>query len=235
MGPLQSVAVALFLVLPAGFGVFIPVCSPDTTISRKLEMTGFHRLLSYSVEIVHSGDWDDCTICIEELIPSGLYVNPDEIASLKHPNNISVYFNDLPDIEAPKSLSKAFTAAFCSSLEPDSNLLSAEISVPLHLRYHSARSDGGFDKARLKLPKAFIHCSSQPSCLDMFPKFPCPGKESTKCLFQALNYKMNGKEIELEVPVGKMADFYLVFGVTIMLVYTGAIYIVVGAFMKKND
>ncbi|XP_030430278.1 phosphatidylinositol-glycan biosynthesis class X protein isoform X3 [Gopherus evgoodei] len=143
---------------------------PDITVTQQLLKEGFHRDLLTKVEL-GAGDEaiGSCTVAIKEHLPTGLYVDPYELASLQQHNlTEALMIPDTVDVESPEYL--ATDLAIVVYTKPDPQCASCfKAMLPVHCRYHRPTEDDGEALTVLKSPEILIHChKSNPH--------PTPGK-----------------------------------------------------------
>ncbi|XP_039345487.1 phosphatidylinositol-glycan biosynthesis class X protein isoform X2 [Mauremys reevesii] len=146
------------LVCTAG-NLFAQATCPDITVTQQLLKEGFHRDLLTKVEL-GAGDEaiGSCTVAIKEHLPTGLYVDPYELASLQQHNlTEALMIPDIVDVESPEYL--ATDLAIVVYMKPDPQCASCfKAMLPVHCRYHRPTEDDGEALTLLKSPEILIHC-----------------------------------------------------------------------------
>lgn len=204
------------------------VCEIHATIIRRIENEGFHRDIHSLVEIVtgSSTPWGDCMMILEESMPSGLYVNPDQLADLRRFGHVQACPIGIVDVEAPQKDSVPHSVHVYSSLNRTENLLSASLTLPFHVRYHSPIPHGGYSTVQLGAPSLLLHCENDLQCVHgKRVHAPCGPCSRELCQWVSLVYKTNSPTISLHVPVGNSSHYALVIIVTLLVTCGGCIYI----------
>jgi len=88
-----------------------------------------------------------------------------------------------------------------SSLNRTENLLSASLTLPFHIRYHSPIPHGGYSTVQLGAPSLLLHCQNGMQCVqgERIPA-PCRPCSEELCQWVNLAYK-TVSEIEVRVLV----------------------------------
>lgn len=204
------------------------VCEIHATIIRRIENEGFHRDIHSLVEIVtgYSTPWGDCMVILEESMPSGLYINPDQLSDLRHFGQVQACPVGMVDIEAPEKDSLPHSVHVYSSLNRTENLLSASLTLPFHIRYHSPIPHGGYSTVRLGAPSLLLNCQNGMQCVQgKRIHAPCRPCSRELCQWVNLAYKTNSPSISLPVPVGNSSHHVLVIIVTLLVTCAGCFYI----------
>ncbi|KAJ9601554.1 hypothetical protein L9F63_000297 [Diploptera punctata] len=204
------------------------VCDIHATIIRRIENEGFHRDVNSLVEIVtgHSTLWGECMLILEEHMPSGLYVNPDQLADLRRVNQLQGCPIGKVDIEAPQKDSTPHSVQVYSHLNRTENLLSAHLSLPFHVRYHSPIAHGGYSIVKLGAPSLLLRCQNDVQCVQgRRVQAPCRPCKTEMCQWVNLTYKTNSPRINMYVPVGNSSHQGLVTLVTLLVTCGGCVYI----------
>lgn len=195
-------------------------------LSRTSLHSGFHRTVETAVNLTTTSRFlidCNCVILLKELLPSGLYVDTYQTDSLYQHGAAKVYSPAEIDLELPEYLSQSheiFVYKNTTSYDTD-DLLQAEVSLPVHLRYHRPRVDDKFLSVSLWPPTVMLHCM----CADWLSKqeelvaAPCSKDTSLSCMWLQLHCT-GGKELSFEVPVGQLGHFLLVTVATIIVTFT---------------
>ncbi|XP_021934396.1 phosphatidylinositol-glycan biosynthesis class X protein isoform X2 [Zootermopsis nevadensis] len=168
------------------------ICEIHATVIRRIENEGFHRDIHSLVEIV-TGYFtllDDCVMILEETMPSGLYVNPDQLADMRRFRQVQACPVGMVDIEASQKDSLPHSVYVYSSLNRTENLLSASLTLPFHVRYHSPTPHGGYSMVQLAAPSLLLHCQNDMQCVQgKRIHAPCRPCGSDLCQWVNLTYK----------------------------------------------
>ncbi|PSN41742.1 hypothetical protein C0J52_16920 [Blattella germanica] len=204
------------------------VCEIHATIIRRIENEGFHRDVNSLVEIVtgHSTLWGDCLVILEESMPSGLYVNPDQLADLQRVGQVHACPVGHVDVEASQRNSPPHFVHVYSMLNRTENLLSASLSLPFHVRYHSPVPHGGYSVVELGAPSLLLRCKNDVKCVQgKRVRAPCEPCRQEMCTWVNLSYKTNSPRISMYVPVGNATHQGLVTIITLLVTCGGCVYI----------
>merc|ERR1711990_574313 len=131
-------------------GVFV-------SIMRRIFNPGYHKDLLSEVEVMLTTTLlpDRCTLLVEETIPRGAYVDPDQMRDLRHRTGLRSFIPSKVDIEKPEFESEAFRVYIFRNLEVRENLRVTDVQLPVHLRYHRPAPplpDGSPPTATVKIP-----------------------------------------------------------------------------------
>ncbi|XP_034241345.1 uncharacterized protein LOC117645346 [Thrips palmi] len=206
-------------------------CGLHATIVRQVEREGFHRDLGSLVELVAQNplEWQNCTVALQETIPSGLYVNQDQLLDLERQGILTACPETFVDVEAAQWQSESFNVLVYSSLQTALNLLYAHIRMPIHLRYHAPTETGGYAGVYIPPPKLFIRCSNEITCgnKDSYFSAPCDGCTGSSCSWLPLQFNTNTPQqgLRVMVPVGNKSLLPVVNAVTFLVTGGGCLYI----------
>ena len=105
------------------------------------------------------------------------------------------------DIEASEKDAVPHTVLVYSSLNRTENLLSASLTLPFHIRYHSPVPHGGYSTVQLGAPSLLLHCQNGMQCVQGERiRAPCRPCSQELCQWVNLAYK-TVSEFELKVLV----------------------------------
>lgn len=206
-------------------------CGLHATIVRQVEREGFHRELGSLIELVAQNplEWQNCTIALQETIPSGLYVNQDQLMDLERQGTLTACPETFVDVEASQWHSEAFTVLVYSALQTAHNLLYAHLRMPIHLRYHAPTESGGYAAVFVPPPKLMIRCSNEITCgrKDSYFSAPCDGCSGPQCSWLQLPFSTNTPKdgLRVMVPVGNKSLLSIVNAVTFLVTGGGCLYI----------
>jgi hypothetical protein len=94
------------------------------------------------------------------------------------------------DIEAPQKDSLPHSVHVYSSLNRTENLLSASLTLPFHVRYHSPIPHGGYSTVQLGAPSLLLHCQNDLQCVQgKRVNAPCGPCSRELCQWINLIYK----------------------------------------------
>ncbi|XP_075194821.1 GPI alpha-1,4-mannosyltransferase I, stabilizing subunit isoform X1 [Anomaloglossus baeobatrachus] len=207
---LKSAEALTFFILTSFFcsGITTEIFCPKLTVRREILKNGFHRDLVTTVEVHSSAEqMNSCSILLQETVPSGLFLDPYQLSSLRQHNLTEVVLMSLVDLEAPEYLSIESNALVY--LRPDPSCAGCFISsVPIHARYHRPSAQVSDVSIVLQKPQLLVHCSKGfpfSSCLD-YPlvEAPCAPSGEMKCKWMDIPYTEVKEKLELQVPVGRI-------------------------------
>ncbi|KAK6187585.1 hypothetical protein SNE40_005578 [Patella caerulea] len=215
--------------------LLIPVKSKSVEITRTLKQEGFHRdletVLSFKLEkeIVEKLTWS-CQLLLVENLPSGVYVDVDQLSSL--PDNIQVLVDSDVDIEAPEYASPPLLVYIFTNLTSDRS----SITLPVHVRYHRPSNVSEYAQILIENPKIYstcLHLSDYENTEGIGA--PCDNQNSSQCLWNRLQVLYNeGKSaISLQVPIGVEQHSLFVGATTLLVTMTGCV-ILVWKIVKKS-
>uniref|UniRef100_A0A8C4LD71 Phosphatidylinositol-glycan biosynthesis class X protein n=1 Tax=Equus asinus TaxID=9793 RepID=A0A8C4LD71_EQUAS len=214
-------------------------CS-DIILRQEVLKDGFHRDLLIKVKFGESiEDFQTCRLLIKQYIPTGLFVDPYELASLQERNvTEAVMVSENFNIEAPDYLSKESEVLIYA--RQDSQCIDCfQAFLPVHYRYHRPHSKDGETFIVVNNPDLLMYCDQARSrgvtrCrFDSFGKTiefpilkcwaqskvaaPCALKNKDICQWNNMKYKSVHKNVTLQVPVGLTIHTSLVCSVTLLI------------------
>ncbi len=103
---------------------------------RRIYNPGFHKDLSTEIEVMLTTTLlpDRCRLVVEETLPKGMYVDPDQLRDLSEFTGMRAYTSARVDVEKPEMDSQAFRLYIFKELAVKENLRLANIELPVHLR-----------------------------------------------------------------------------------------------------
>uniref|UniRef100_A0A8C8YWM8 Phosphatidylinositol-glycan biosynthesis class X protein n=1 Tax=Prolemur simus TaxID=1328070 RepID=A0A8C8YWM8_PROSS len=227
-------------------------CS-EIILRQEVLKDGFHRDLLIKVKFGESiEDLQTCRLLIKLYIPTGLFVDPYELASLRERNvTEAVMVSENFNIEAPNYLSKE--AEVLIYARQDSQCIDCfQAFLPVHYRYHRPHSKDGETFIVINNPDLLMYCD-QADCraiirfrFDSFGKTiefpilkcwaqsqvaaPCALKNRDICQWNNMKYKSVYKNVTLQVPVGLTIHTSLVCSVTLLITILCSTLILVAVF-----
>uniref|UniRef100_A0A0K2THT6 Phosphatidylinositol-glycan biosynthesis class X protein n=1 Tax=Lepeophtheirus salmonis TaxID=72036 RepID=A0A0K2THT6_LEPSM len=228
------------------------------SVMRRIYNQGFHKELSTEIELMLTTSVlpDKCTLLIEEIIPRGMYVDPDQMRTLAHVNDNNFYIGVKVDVEKPEFESEAFRLFLFKDLKIQENLRIASAAFPIHIRYHKPASpsldklDPSFEASatspsaivKIHNPRLLLRCKQgydegvstdfDVYCPERVTSAHCDSTGTNKCDYLILPYKVNTKNVEISVPVGNTEHIPHVVGITTFIVSGGTVYLMVSMFRK---
>ncbi|XP_072201010.1 phosphatidylinositol-glycan biosynthesis class X protein [Excalfactoria chinensis] len=192
-----------------------------SAVSQELLKEGFHRELLVKAELGGTGQWTEgCTVAARTQLPTGVYVDPDELASLQQHNiTKAVVIPDVVDVEAPEYSATALTVVLY--LQPDPHCWHCfRAALPVHGRYHRPAEHSEDALVALKSPEILVCCCDErlsPDCWQPAEvEAPCSGNKGRLCQWYGATHRPESEELILQVPVGLTQHSVLVCVVTLL-------------------
>ncbi|XP_038600450.1 phosphatidylinositol-glycan biosynthesis class X protein [Tachyglossus aculeatus] len=173
---------------------------PEIQVTQDLLKEGFHRDLLIEVELGGSvQDAGGCQVLLKQEIPSGLYVDPYELASLRESNTTeATVVPDSVDVEAPEYLAEGLDVFISARAAPEHPGLFRAV-FPVHCRYHRPQEKDGVATVVLKKPDVLVRCSKAfPTRKCWKPSevaAPCSLRSEQLCRWSSVEYKLVSKEL----------------------------------------
>ncbi|XP_064650543.1 phosphatidylinositol-glycan biosynthesis class X protein-like [Lineus longissimus] len=199
---------------------------------RSSKNEGYHRDLVTEVIIPLSPAGQlptyGCDILLVEHLPSGVYIDVHQIEQMVEFGGPEVIVNDPIDIEQPEYLSLPNKILVYGQITVKGQRLSTSITLPIHLRYHRAESEGGYVQVIQKHPEVFVRCDAYDHFSTQDSQgFPCSAKyPEQRCPWYKIDYSTDSKEITFHLPIGDSDLTNLVCIITIGTTLFGCLYII---------
>lgn len=226
-------------------------------LRRSVGKSGFHRELSTSIKFLKSELFDaedtegiSCGLLFTEVIPSGAYVDPYQIASLKLFGGPDAVVKDKVDIEKPEYLSQPHTVEIFTKLHNDQEFWHSNYTLPIHLRYHATSDVEEFATVTFNTPEVAARCwntaTGQPhgsvnSGTRQKSAF-CSSDSQQLCEWTVLETAVECEDhfivagdlkstpcqqdsISVRVPVGRSSDYNLVTSITLLFTVGGCLFL----------
>merc|ERR1711990_410232 len=170
-------------------GVFV-------SIMRRILNPGYHKDLLSEVEVMLTTTLlpDRCTLLVEETIPRGAYVDPDQMRDLRYKAGLRAFIPTKVDIEKPEFESEAFRVFIFRPLRVQENLRVTTIQVPVHMRYYKPSPAPAVASVKISNPRVLLSCQEEDivsNCTDRRVISYCDETGSAKCQWLNLPYKIN--------------------------------------------
>jgi len=230
-----------------------------TSVMRRIFNQGFHKELSTEIELMWTTSIlpESCRLVVEETLPRGMYVDPDQLRDLRAMTGLKTYIPVAAgtvggvDVEAPEWESEAFRVLVFRKLHIQENLRVTSVRMPVHLRYHRPASPNPAHESlanagststplaivKLPNPRLLLTCDED----DFVSQCPartvtsyCDSTGSAKCEYLQVPYKVNTNSIEVSVPVGNSDHTWHVVGLTTFVVSGGTVYLLVALFRRTE-
>ncbi|XP_045859601.1 phosphatidylinositol-glycan biosynthesis class X protein [Meles meles] len=209
-------------------------CS-EIILRQEVLKDGFHRDLLIKVKFGESiEDLQTCRLLIKQYIPTGLFVDPYELASLRERNiTEAVMVSEDFNIEAPNYLSKESEVLIYA--RQDSQCIDCfQAFLPVHYRYHRPHSKDGETFIVVNNPDLLMYCDQEFPILKCWAQSqvaaPCALKNKDICQWNNMKYKSVYKNVTLQVPVGLTIHTSLVCSVTLLITILCSTLILVAVF-----
>jgi len=210
------------------------------SVMRRIINPGFHKQMLSEVELMLTTTLlpDRCTLLVEETIPRGAFVDPDEMRDLRFRTGLRSYIATKVDVEKPEFESEAYRVYIFRALEVRENLRVTDVQMPVNLRYHKPsppHPDGSPPSATVKIPnpRLLLSCPGEDLvslCGARAVTTYCDDTGHTKCEWLNIPYKVNVGSVEVSVPVGNTEHTFLVVGLTTLITCGATIYLAITLF-----
>jgi len=214
-----------------------------TSVMRRIFNPGFHKDLLTEIEIMltTSSLPPVCKLLVEETIPRGMYVDPDQLRDFQESGAIHTFVSTKVDVEKPEFESESFRVFIFRPLHIQENLRVTTVQLPVHMRYHKPAkisdskpsSSAPSAIAKLQNPRLLISCEEEniaAHCPEKTVTSYCDSSGTEKCEYLMIPYEVNVNAIEVAIPVGNVEHTAFVVGLTTFLVSGSTIYLLVTLF-----
>ncbi|XP_071550370.1 phosphatidylinositol-glycan biosynthesis class X protein-like [Panulirus ornatus] len=215
------------------------VLKTNAQVERRLLNEGFHRDLETTVFLSSSEDLHTCIVLIKEIFPPGSYVDPNQLRFLRALGGPDYYIPQVVNVETPEHLSPRIVAYFYVVPKPmDDGRWLVNITVPVHLRYHRARSGESYPLevgVRLQHPSVLIQCEDNggDTCRPLLQLEPCPPSGLQQCEWLLVHTFSTSEAVVGVVPVGN-TDLLDTVLLTTTCITAGATLLILAALRKKK-
>jgi len=216
-------------------GVFV-------SVMRRIFSQGFHKQLLSEVELMLTTTLlpDSCELLVEETMPRGAYVDPDEMRDLRYKTGLRSFIPAKVDVEKPEFESEAFRVFIFRTLKVKENLRITSVQIPVNLRYHKPSPpppDSSPPQATVKIPnpRLLLSCPQEDmvtNCSSRKVMAFCDETGTAKCEWINIPYKINVASVEVSIPVGNSDHTSLVVGVTTIITCGATIYLIITMFRE---
>ena len=199
-------------------------------------------------------------LAIEETIPRGMYVDPDQLRDLYQSKGFASYIPTKVDVEKPEFESESFRVFIFRKLDIEQNLRVTNVQLPVHMRYHKPAqitdpkpsSSAPTAIVKFQNPRLLLSCEGEnvaSHCPEKAVTSFCDSTGTEKCDFLLIPYEIvsfffchlflninffflfkNTIAIEVSVPVGNVDHTTYVVGLTTFLVSGSTVYLMVALF-----
>lgn len=177
----------------------------SSLVSMEIIKKGFHREVVTTVELspnVLSG----VRVLLVHRWPSGVYVDPYQLASLSDQSDWQILLDSAIDLEVPAHKTVGFITYVYPTLDgPTPRLL--KVTIPIHGRYHEPSFDGKtFTSVHIEPPELLLRTEKCMQLNNVEPhtvvKAPCTPDNSTTCQWVKLQPQQDRGSVGLQFPVG---------------------------------
>jgi len=214
------------------------------SVMRRIFKPGIHKQILSEIEIMLTSTLlpEKCSVLVEETIPRGAYVDPDELRDLKVRTGLNTFVPSTVDVEKPEFESEAFRVLIYRHLEVQENLRVTKIMLPVRMRYHrpAAPTKAGEQPTaivKIQNPRILLNCEGEDitdNCTGSKVVTQYCSQFESKCQYINLPYKINVASLEVSVPVGNIEDSSLVVAVTTLITCGATIYLIITIFRKTK-
>lgn len=223
--------------------VFALLCfqfSCGILLQRSQRKLGFHRDLVTYLEwdvsrFIDHADPKNCTFLLVEHFPSGLYIDQDQVRNGEEFGGPKVLSKEVIDVEslAHHSSSNVIYVFPKTVVNFSMKTISANISIPVHLRYHQAALGKEFVSVSLSSPTVFGRCDGITGndiaklCGTELIKAPCNAMmPSDSCDWVTLkptrkDQPLSNTPLVFHVPVGQIEHRWLIIAFTLLSTIAG--------------
>ncbi|XP_013193413.1 phosphatidylinositol-glycan biosynthesis class X protein [Amyelois transitella] len=205
-------------------------CNFNAKLKQTLLNEGFHRNITYGIvfESDNDGDrwlYEDCTVSLEQVLPSGVFVNPDELGEFQRTHKLNAIPRGRVNIELPASQSRPSVVYLMGTVVQSK----VTLWLPVHARYHHAVSGGGNARNWIEPPRLFLRCTDRR--LELCNRklttssFLCNGSSKEKCSWMKVPFIALTNTLIWDVPVGNTNHYYLVALGTTLVIVVGSLHL----------
>ncbi|XP_042239664.1 phosphatidylinositol-glycan biosynthesis class X protein-like [Homarus americanus] len=234
-----ATAFVVISLVPVSWASTCPlVLKTNAQVERRLLNEGFHRDLETTVFLSSPEDLQSCLVLIKEVLPPGSYVDPNQLRFLRAFGGPDFHVPQIINVETPEHLSPRVLAYFYILPQPmsDGRWL-VNITVPIHLRYHRARSGESYSlevPVRLQHPAVLVQCEDVggDACRPLVQLEPCPPSGVQLCEWLPVNTFSTSEAVMGIVPVGN-TDLLDTVLLTTTCITAGATLLILATLRKK--
>jgi len=213
------------------------------SVMRRIFNPGIHKQILSEIELMLTSSLlpEKCFVLVEETIPRGAYVDPDELRNLKKSSGLKSFIPSTVDVEKPEFEAEAFRVFISRSLEVQENLRVTKIMLPVRTRYHKPdfpprKGEPPTAVVKIQNPRILLNCEGEDitdNCTGRIVTGYC-GHFDKKCQYINLPYKINVASLEVSVPVGNIEDASVVVAITTIITSGATIYLLIAMFRKHK-
>ncbi|XP_030646955.1 phosphatidylinositol-glycan biosynthesis class X protein [Chanos chanos] len=191
----------------------------SVVISMNVSKKGFHRELIYNIQ--YDPTPQDVRVLLIQRVPSGMYMDAYQLASLREDTGLQVLLDSKVDLEAPAYVSPGFSAFIYLTSDPVSSG-HLQTRVPIHGRYHRPSSTiRGWETVEIDYPRLMIRTEG---CETLLPSPPhtiveasCTFDNLNTCSWLEIRRSQALDPVSLKLPVGGFSDVVPVCAGTLLV------------------
>ncbi|CAH0585932.1 unnamed protein product [Chrysodeixis includens] len=205
-------------------------CEFNVRLKQTLKNEGFHRNLTYGIILNGEDDqcwlFKDCILGLEQVLPRGVFANPDELSALRRINKINAVPKQQVNVELPAEQSPPTVTYVIEKIQN----CKVYMWLPVHARYHAALYGGGMTRNKINPPKLYLRCPDQR--LEMCNRsakpvnFLCNGSSKEKCSWKEIPYSVMSESIVWKIPVGNLDHYTKISVGTALVIAIGSLYLI---------
>ncbi|KAL3875948.1 hypothetical protein ACJMK2_033848 [Sinanodonta woodiana] len=201
------------------------------TVSRIIYKNGFHRMLRTEISIpqesMHfkpsTGDIA-CRVLLDETLPSGAFIDPYQLETLRAFGGPDVLCLHDVDTEKPAFLSQPLSIFIFSQLHLYKDHWTSNITIPVHMRYQKPFQEQDYVTVTFSNPTLFLRCSDTVyTDHNTEIVFACDRMNQAVCTWSRIDYTSARDNLEVQVPVGRLEHLPFIIGATIFVTLLGCI------------
>ncbi|XP_074070880.1 phosphatidylinositol-glycan biosynthesis class X protein [Macrotis lagotis] len=196
-------------------------CS-EIILIQEIVKDGFHRDFLIRVKLgTNIENSQTCNVLIKYHLPTGLYVDPYELASLQEHNvTEAMIIQDTIDLEAPDYAAEEFDVFVYAKSDSQCSECFSTI-LPVHCRYHHPEEKEERAFVMVKNPELFVSCYNDVPSLNCLKQYvmeaPCSVRNKYICQWNNVKYKLANQNAILQVPVGLRIHCLIVCVLTLLV------------------
>ncbi|XP_041862284.1 phosphatidylinositol-glycan biosynthesis class X protein [Melanotaenia boesemani] len=190
-----------------------------STVSVELTKRGFHRDLINTVEL-GPDTLGDVRVLLVHRWPSGVYVDPYQLAFMSDQRDWQILFDSTIDLEMPAHKTSGFlTYIYPSYTGPTPTIL--KVTIPVHGRYHEPSSVGEmFTSVYIDHPELLLRTEkcAQLNLLEPHTVVdaPCTVNNSSTCSWVRVHQQQELGPLSFQLPVGDGSAVVYICGGTLL-------------------
>lgn len=191
-----------------------------STVSVELTKKGFHRDLINTVEL-RPDTLRDVRVLLVHTWPSGVYIDPYQLASMSDKRDWQILFDSTIDLELPAHKTSGFlTYVYPSYTGPTPTIL--KVTIPVHGRYHEPSFAGEtFTSVYIEHPELLLRTEkcAQLNLLEPHTVVdaPCTATNSSNCSWVKVQRHQELGPLSFQVPVGDGSAVVYICGGTLLV------------------